>query len=223
MMSRPGSIEDRRALLKQIGFGLGALYFQVPGAFAQALTRTPHQMIGPFYPDKLPLDQDNDLLIINDAITPAVGEIVQLSGRVLTASGSPIRNATVEIWQTDNNGAYLHSKSDNHAKLDAHFQGFGRFVTASDGGYRFRTIKPTLYPGRTRHVHFLVKVPREKDFSTQLYVEGEPKNETDDLLKAIKDPRERAAIVKPFAAIPTSTVGELAAQFDIVLGVTPRG
>ena len=70
-------------------------------------------MEGPFYPDKLPLDTDNDLLIINDGITPAVGEITHLTGRILDAKGNPVRNALVEIWQCDSNGAYLHTGSDN--------------------------------------------------------------------------------------------------------------
>ncbi|HYV27675.1 MAG TPA: intradiol ring-cleavage dioxygenase, partial [Candidatus Eisenbacteria bacterium] len=59
------------------------LLFSVPGAFAEELMRTPRQTEGPFYPDKLPLDTDNDLILVNDSITPAVGEITHLSGRIL--------------------------------------------------------------------------------------------------------------------------------------------
>ena len=62
---------------------LGAALFTTRGAFAEELTRTPTANEGPFYPTKLPLDTDNDLLIINDAITPAVGEITHLTGRIL--------------------------------------------------------------------------------------------------------------------------------------------
>src|SRR5687767_930438 len=90
------------------GLGLAALYFSTRGAFADELALTPPQTEGPFYPDKLPLDTDNDLLVINDELTPAVGAITWLSGRVLDRRGEPIRNAMVEIWQCDNNGAYLH-------------------------------------------------------------------------------------------------------------------
>src|SRR6516165_9221931 len=80
---------------------LGATAFAARGAFAEELTRTPTTNEGPFYPTKLPLDTDNDLLIINDAITPAVGEITHLSGRVLDSRGNPLRNAMIEIWQCD--------------------------------------------------------------------------------------------------------------------------
>src|SRR5438093_236000 len=123
------------------GLALGAAAFTVPGVFAEELVRTPPQTEGPFYPDKLPLDTDNDLLIVNNQITPAVGEITHLSGRILDARGDPIRNALVEIWQVDNHGAYLHSGTANRDKRDTNFQGFGRFLTGSTGDYYFRTIR----------------------------------------------------------------------------------
>src|SRR5213594_786171 len=132
---------DRRRFLRAMG--LGAALFAVPGAFAAELIRTPRQTEGPFYPDHLPLDTDNDLIIVNDGVMPAIGEITHLSGRILDARGQPIRNALVEIWQVDGHGVYLHSR-DTHAKRDQNFQGFGRFLTASSGEYYFRTIKPVL-------------------------------------------------------------------------------
>src|SRR5690242_2981152 len=103
------SICSRRIFLS--GAALGAAAYLVPGAFAEDLLRTPAQTEGPFYPDKLPLDTDNDLIVINDALTPAVGEITYLSGKILDARGNPVKNAAVEIWQCDNNGAYPHSKT----------------------------------------------------------------------------------------------------------------
>src|SRR3954465_6693837 len=126
---------DRRAFLGRLTFG--AALFTARGAFAEELTRTPAQTEGPFYPDKLPLDTDNDLLIINDSTTPAVGEVTYLGGRILDAKGNPLRNALVEIWQVDNNGVYIHSKDRRHDKHDGHFQGYGRFLTGSDGMYHF--------------------------------------------------------------------------------------
>ena len=157
---------------------MSAAFFSVPGAFAQQLVPTPAQTEGPFYPDHLPLDTDNDLIVINDAITPAVGEITILSGRILDASGQPVRNALVEIWQVDNNGVYIHSGSNDRKKHDTNFQGFGRFLTGSSGEYLFRTIKPVPYPGRTPHIHFAVKTKGREKFTTQCYIKGEPQNET---------------------------------------------
>src|SRR5262245_14999105 len=130
-MNRFAVRSSRRGFLGALA--LGGAYFTVPGLFADDLARTPtpRQTEGPFYPDKLPLDTDNDLIIINNSITPAVGTITHLSGRVVDLKGEPVANALVEIWQVDGNGAYLHTGTSNRDKKDKNFQGFGRFLTAS--------------------------------------------------------------------------------------------
>src|SRR3954466_9232275 len=122
-MSQPNLLQGRRLFLRNAM--LGASFFTVRGLLAELLTQTPSQTEGPFYPDHLPLDTDNDLIIVNDSITPAIGEVTYLSGRILDSRGEPLRNALVEIWQVDGHGVYLNSK-DQHAKRDANFQGFGR-------------------------------------------------------------------------------------------------
>lgn len=212
---------SRRLFLSS--FALGAAAFTVRGAFAEELVRTPPQTEGPFYPNKLPLDTDNDLLIINDAITPAVGKITHLSGKILDARGEPVKNALVEIWQVDNQGAYLHTDSDNRDKRDANFQGFGRFLTGKSGEYYFRTIKPVPYPGRTPHIHFKIKKGGKELLTTQCYVKGEKRNERDGIFRALRTDKAKDAVLVDFAPIKKSRIGELAAQFDIVLGGTPEG
>jgi protocatechuate 3,4-dioxygenase beta subunit len=219
-MSNNGVPYSRRRFLHCLTVGAAA--FVVPGAFAEELTLTPRQTEGPFYPDRLPLDTDNDLLIVNDTITPAVGQITHLSGRLLDARGEPIKNGVVEIWQVDSHGAYLHSGSSNRSSRDANFQGFGRFLTSSSGEYYFRAIKPVPYPGRTPHIHFAIKVKGLEKFTTQCYVKGEPQNERDGVLRGIQDPKARDSVIVEFAPVPGSRVGELAARFDIVLGFTPE-
>lgn len=209
---------NRREFLRRLG--LGAALFAVPGAFAEELVRTPKQTEGPFYPDHLPLDTDNDLIIINDGLTPAVGEITHLSGRLLDTSGRPIRNAVVEIWQVDGNGVYLHS-ADKHAAREKNFQGFGRFLTGSTGEYYFRTVKPVKYPGRTPHIHYAIKMKGQDKWTTQCYIKGEPANEKDGVYREIKDPKAQAAVTVDFGPVPGSKIGELAARFDIVMGFTP--
>jgi len=198
--------------------------FVTPGVFADHLTQTLRQTEGPFYPNKMPLDTDNDLLIINDSITPAVGTVTYLSGRILDRRGEPIRSATVEIWQVDNNGAYLHTGSDNWNKRDTNFQGFGRFVTGSTGEYTFRTIKPVAYPGRMApHIHFAVKVKGQERFTTQCYIKGHPGNMRDGIYKGAGDAKALDTILVDFTPIKQSRIGEVAAKFDIVLGFTMEG
>jgi protocatechuate 3,4-dioxygenase beta subunit len=199
----------------------GAAALAAPGALAEALTLTPEQTEGPFYPDRLPLDTDNDLLIINDATTTAAGEITHLGGRILDADGEPIRSALVEIWQVDGNGVYLHSRSAGERR-DARFQGYGRFTTGPSGEYYFRTVKPVLYPGRQApHIHFAVSRDGQRLLTTQCYVKGYEGNERDFVFRDIRNERQRESVLVPFEPLKGSKSGELAAKFDIVLGLTP--
>jgi protocatechuate 3,4-dioxygenase beta subunit len=212
---------SRRRFLRH--FTLGAAGLWVPGAFAEALQLTPKQTEGPFYPVDLPLDTDNDLIVVNDALTPALGSVTHLTGRVTDAKGEPIRNALVEIWQVDHHGVYLHKGSSGAAKRDSNFQGFGRFLTGSNGEYYFRTLKPVAYPGRTPHIHFAVKMKGRPKWTTQCYIKGEPGNETDMVLRGIADAAQRASVIVDFKPLPGVATGELAARFDIVMGFTPAG
>jgi protocatechuate 3,4-dioxygenase beta subunit len=200
---------------------LGALAFTARGAFAEELARTPRMTEGPFYPDKLPLDTDNDLIIVNNSITPAVGEVTHLSGKVLSGSGEPIKDATVEIWQVDAKGVYLHSADSGRRQRDSNFQGFGTFTTGKSGEYRFRTIKPVPYPGRTPHIHVKVKKGGREILTTQLFVNGHPQNKGDMVLAGVRDPIDRELVLVDFLPMKTSKIGELTARFDIVVGATP--
>lgn len=211
---------SRRNFIRQTAFA--ASLFAVPGLFAEELSRrTAAVEEGPFYPyNRLPLDTDNDLIIVNDSITPAVGEITHLSGRLLGANGSPIRNATIEIWEVDHSGIYLADRN-RETKYDRNFQGFGRFLTGSSGEYYFRTIKPVTYPGRRApHIHFKIKMKGREDWTTQLFIKGYPDNEQDFLYRGLGGAAAKSSVSVDFAPIQGSRAGELAARFDIVLGLT---
>jgi protocatechuate 3,4-dioxygenase beta subunit len=212
----PSRIARRRLLA---GLGGGTLLLGSRGLLAELLL-TPAQTLGPFYPDRLPLDRDNDLLIVGDQ-PPASGTVVHLHGQILDARGQPLQGALVEIWQVDANGIYLHSRGGERARRDPNFQGYGRFETARDGRYRFRTIRPVPYPGRTPHIHFAVTLPGLPRFVTQCYIRGEPLNRRDGILNAIRDPKLRERLIVPFVPVAGSAVDEQVARFDIVLGLTP--
>lgn len=209
----------RRKFIANTAFAAAAL--STPGLFAEELTKTAHQGEGPFYPDKMPLDTDNDLLIINDSINPAVGEVTHLSGEIVDLSGEPVRNAVIEIWQSDSTGAYIHTEG-RKKQMDRNFQGFGRFLTSSKGEYYFRCIKPTKYVGRAPHIHVAVNKGDKRLLTTQLYIKGDPHNAKDSLFKEAKTAEARASIVADFKPIPGSKAGELAANWNVVLGMTPE-
>ncbi len=192
------------------GAGAGILAAGVAGA-ANALTVTPAQTPGPFFPDRLPGDSDFDLVQINGG-QAAAGEVIEIQGRVLGADGRALPGAVVELWQANAYGRYAHSRDTSAAPLDPNFQGYGVVRSDAAGNYRFRTIKPGLYTGRTRHLHFYVAGPGFEKTPMQMYFEGDATDNTRDFLYASlgSDARKRAVTVGFSAGVGT---------FDIVMGV----
>lgn len=213
-------LTHRRRFLQQTAWG--AALMTTRGLYAEQLAQTPAQTEGPFYPNQLPLDTDNDLLIVNDAITPAVGEVTHLGGRILDATGNPVRNALVEIWQVDHRGSYIHTRDPRQKQRDENFQGFGRFLTGASGEYYFRTIKPVPYPGRAPHIHFKIRRGSQELLTTQCYIQGLPQNERDGIYRQLKTAEAKAALTVDFLALEGPGPQEFAARFDIVLGLTPE-
>lgn len=212
-MNTPMALTRRRALAG--GAALAALALSDPAAAAR-LVATPAQTEGPFYPLALPLDRDNDLVKVAGRAGQAGGTITHVFGRVLDIDGRPVTGARVEIWQCDANGRY-HHPGDRRGPADADFQGFGQTLTAADGAYRFRTIRPVAYPGRTPHIHFKVAAPRAPLLTTQMYVAGEPGNARDGVLNAIRDPEARARVIVALEPAAGLEAGALRGRFDIVL------
>lgn len=161
---------------------------------APARRPTPAQTEGPFYPVNLPKDSDGDLLR-NGTLNYARGEPASVEGAVTDLQGKPIAGAQVEIWQCDGAGHYHHPGDGGRA--DPAFQGFGRVTVGPDGQYRFRTIRPVPYSGRTPHIHVKVKLGSRELLTTQLYVAGDPHNERDFLWRRL-GAEDRAAVTVPF-------------------------
>lgn len=218
------SFSRRKLLVGTSAFGLACM--TTPGLFADELTSTPTTNEGPYYPTKLPLDTDNDLLIINDEITPAVGQITHLTGRLLDVSGNPLRNATIEIWQCDKDGTYLKEHTRDQRAFDTNFQGYGRFLTGSNGEYYFRTIKPVPYRGRPApHIHARIWKGDKKLLTTECFIKGFETNERDGQFKQIRsrDPKGHETLCLDFTPLENSNIGELTARWEIVIGQTPAG
>ncbi len=204
---------DRRRFLT--GVGLGAAAFMVPGAYANALEKTPRQTEGPFFPDNLPLDTDNDLVILGDSLTPAVGAVTHLSGTVRDLTGKVVPGALVELWQVDGNGVYMHSQAPKENQ-DKHFQGYGRFLTDRHGRYYFRTVKPVPYPGRTPHIHAAISIKGRRVLTTQCYIMGEALNKRDGIYRNMSK-AQQDLVTAAFNPIGGDPNGQLQATWDIFI------
>jgi protocatechuate 3,4-dioxygenase beta subunit len=203
----------RRAVISSAS---AALVATAPLARAATLIATPPQTLGPFYPPELPLDHDNDLVQVVGAQAHALGQITHVFGSVLDLNGRPIGDAKVEIWQCDANGRYLHPRSGGTQPRDGRFQGYGQTASGADGTYRFRTIRPVSYPGRTPHIHFAISGAGFAPLVTQMYVAGEPLNERDGVLNRI-DPAARASVIVALQSADALEPGALQGRFNIVI------
>ncbi|HSV68863.1 MAG TPA: protocatechuate 3,4-dioxygenase [Methylibium sp.] len=215
-MTPPIPVIRRRQLLHIVLAGAGTIAFPAlwlgPRAAPPAPLRpTPAQTEGPFYPVVLPADSDADLLV-NGTRRAVAATAVTLAGRVVDLDGRPLKSAVVEIWQCDAQGRY-HHPGDRGGRADPDFQGFGRSSVDGDGRYRFRTLRPVSYPGRTPHIHVKVRLGARALLTTQLYVEGDPGNERDGLWRGLRDAADRAALTRPFVA----GADGLSAEFPIVI------
>ena len=167
---------SRRLILKRAlavgGLALGAqhatpLFAQGPAAPTPQCRDgddpTEPAIEGPFFKPRSPARAD--------LVEPATrGRIYQLEGLVLTRHCRPVAGVLLDLWHADENGDYD----------DSGFRYRGHLFSDAAGRYRFRTILPGLYPGRTRHYHLKVQAPRQSILTTQLYFPNEPRNRIDE-------------------------------------------
>ncbi len=182
------------------------------GARAENRAPTPEQPRGPFYPSTLPAEDDNDLT--RYAGRTAKGQPIVVTGQVRTRDGKPVAGTKVEIWQTNAEGRYHHPRDNSAAAIDPGFQGWGQTTTSADGAYRFRTIKPIAYSGRTPHIHFAITAPDEPTFHTQMYFADAQANDADFLLRRMTPDERNQLMVTP---AKSDTAADPVARFDVVL------
>lgn len=183
MGNQPMTDITRRANL--IGAGrlltLGAMGLALPRqALAQTqLPRTPPMDLGPFYPVQRPLEADADLTRLKGHRARAKGDVIEVSGRVLTPDGSAQSGAVLEVWQANAAGRYDHPGDTSDVPLDPDFQGYARIVADAQGAFRFLTVKPAPYVAfvggfkRSAHIHIDVRSRRQR-LVTQLYFPAAP-------------------------------------------------
>ena len=213
-------VSRRHVLGMVVGTGGLALSGGLASALAQTLSRTPGEILGPFYPVLRSVEKTADLTRLPGKPGRAAGEVIYVMGRVLNASGDPVKGARVELWQANTHGRYVHPSDTNPAPLDPNFEGFAVQDTDAEGRYRFKTIKPGAYPARDAwirppHLHFEVTGKMNR-LITQMYFPGEPLNDKDLLLQNVRGDKQ-ALIAKMLP--PTSEVEPDArlAVWDVVL------
>ena len=200
---------------------LGTAAFTVRGAFAEELTRTPRQTEGPFYPNKLPLDTDNDLLIINDSITPAVGEITHLSGRCSTPRAIPCGMPSWKSGSATTTDVYLHTAPATR-QAGQELPGLRPVHHRIDWRVLLPNNQAGSLPRPYPHIHFKIKQAGKELLTTQCYVKGHAGNAKDAIYRSLRDAKARDSITVDFVKLKDSKIGELEAKFDLVLGVTPE-
>jgi protocatechuate 3,4-dioxygenase beta subunit len=180
---------------------------------------TPGMITGPFYPDRLPDDQDWDLLRnggLESGSQPLIVEGVVRG--VFGPPARPLRNATVELWQCDGSGRYIHSADRGTSPREEGFQGYGVVRTDDEGRYRFRTLRPPSYTAdagpygiitRAPHIHLAVTIGGVRRLTTQLFFTGDPLNDQDVELARIPEPDRQAALM-------TNPVNGVA-RFDMIV------
>ena len=186
---------SRRDVLK-MSLAMGAVSLAAPLLAAEGDTPgfdpkgpmpTPDQILGPFYPVQKPADGGADLTRLKGRAGKAQGQIIYVTGRVLSLRGEPCPGVKLEIWQANGAGRYTHPHDRNPAALDPNFDGYANVTTDAEGRYRYKTVKPGAYPvvanyWRPPHIHYDV-IGKVNRLITQMYFADEPLNQKDPLLQ----------------------------------------
>jgi protocatechuate 3,4-dioxygenase, beta subunit len=185
---------------------------------------SPAQTLGPFYPrnaTERPRATDADLITVEGDRVLSGGVPIFLIGRVVDRRGNVVTDAAVEIWQCDANAVYHHPDGGAESARDPYFQGYGVSRTDANGDFRFRTIRPVAYPGRTPHIHVRVQPSTDRAFATQLYLADDPGNARDFLFSRMDGNEQRALLlaIEPTTATlhPLAHATRFTARIELVL------
>jgi protocatechuate 3,4-dioxygenase beta subunit len=155
----------------------------------------------------------------------AIGQLIHLRVRVVDEGGTPLPGAVVEVWHCNAAGKYIHPNDTHDAPEDPNFYGAARMVAGDSGLIELRTIKPGAYPvpasggwWRPPHVHFSVwgRVWLSR-LVTQMFFPGEPLNDTDAVLNAIREPQARARCIAELASPANGPENALVFDYQLVV------
>jgi hydroxyquinol 1,2-dioxygenase len=149
---------------------------------------TESTVLGPFHVVASPRRELGDTIDLVGSGTACVVE-----GRVLSAEGTPLPGAELDVWQASDQGFYDVQQPD----VQPRGNGRGLFTADGDGAFWFRTVLPCHYPipsdgpvgalltatkrhpYRPAHIHFIVTAPGHRELTTHIFVAGSPHIESD--------------------------------------------
>lgn len=200
---------QRRDALRRLG--CATAWLALPALAQTRRTVLPSMTDGPFYPPRLwrnrSTDWDADLTRVQrDGQTlVARGEHLGLELTVADVNGRAIDGSDIEIWQCDTLATYRHPGVNvAPTQMDPGFQGFGATRSGADGGARFRTIRPVPYPGRTPHIHVKLRHASFGEWTSQLFLAGEPGNARDFLWRQL-DAQGQATLAMQLQTAPADS------------------
>lgn len=182
------------------------------------------ELTGPAFGEESIRPLDNDLTRNGRINGEPMGERIIVTGHVYDENGRPVPNTLIEVWQANAAGRYIHRKDQHEAPLDPNFLGAGRFLTGTDGAYRFFTIRPGAYPWgnhynawRPSHIHFSLFGPTiATRLVTQMYFPGDPLLAFDPIFESVPE-SARERLVSQFSLDITEEGFALGYVFDMVL------
>jgi len=166
--------------------GVSMLVETLNGDRVQGATES--TVLGPFHMTESPVRELGDDIDLVGGAEPCV-----VSGRVLSADGTPLPGAVLDVWQADDQGFYDVQQPD----VQPAGNGRGLFTADAEGRFWFRTCVPAPYPiptdgpvgdlldatgrhpYRPAHIHFIVGAEGHTPVTTHLFVEGSPYLEDD--------------------------------------------
>jgi hydroxyquinol 1,2-dioxygenase len=189
---------------------------------------TESTVLGPFHVVASPRRELGDTIDLVGTGTPCVVE-----GRVLSADGTPLPGAELDVWQASDQGFYDVQQPD----VQPRGNGRGLFTAGPDGAFWFRTVVPCHYPipfdgpvgtllhatrrhgYRPAHIHFIVAAPGHHELTTHIFVAGGQYIESDTVFAVKKSLiTEFTPVDDPAQAAKYGTTGPFRkANFDIVL------
>jgi protocatechuate 3,4-dioxygenase, beta subunit len=207
-------LKSRRGALAYLGASALA------AACASAHDTTPAETEGPFFPVDTSIENDVDLTRLAGRNERAAGQVIEVRGRLLNTAGRPVSDTQIELWQANAAGRYAHPEdSGNAAPLDPNFQGYSMLLSGPDGRFTVTTIMPGAYMvanqgPRTPHLHWKIGLGG-RQLITQSYFEGDPRNDSDFLIRAMGEP-VRQLIARAGAA---GEPGALGFDWEVVIPV----